>query len=57
LFFGSLWLAGTLVGAVLQARLIDIGFLSDIDPPWIITTEPTVARLIDLIFCCMSRRM
>jgi hypothetical protein len=23
--------------AVLQARLIDLGFLSDINPPWIIT--------------------
>jgi hypothetical protein len=31
------WLAGTIGGAVLQARLIDIGVLSDIDPPWIIT--------------------
>jgi hypothetical protein len=31
------WLAGTLGGAVLQARLIDIGVLSDIDPPCIIT--------------------
>jgi hypothetical protein len=46
----AFWLAGTLVSAVLQARLIDIGVLSDIHPPWIITTEPTVARLIDLIF-------
>jgi hypothetical protein len=33
----AFWLAGTLGGAVLQARLIDIGVLSDIDPPWIIT--------------------
>jgi len=32
-----LWLAGTFGGAVLQAWLIDIGVLSDIDPPWIIT--------------------
>ena len=31
------WLAGTLCGAVLQAWLIDIGVLSEIDPPWIIT--------------------
>jgi hypothetical protein len=31
------WLGGTFVGAVLQARLIDIGVVSDIDPPWIIT--------------------
>ena len=31
------WLAGTLAGAVLQAWLIDIGVVSDIDPPWIIT--------------------
>jgi hypothetical protein len=31
------WLAGTLGGAVLQAWLIDIGVLSEIDPPWIIT--------------------
>jgi hypothetical protein len=31
------WLAGTIGGAVLQARLIDIGVVSDIDPPWIIT--------------------
>ena len=30
-------LAGTLGGAVLQAWLIDIGVLSAIDPPWIIT--------------------
>jgi hypothetical protein len=28
------WLGGT---AVLQARLIDIGVVSDFDPPWIIT--------------------
>jgi hypothetical protein len=28
---------GTIGGAVLQARLIDIGVVSDIDPPWIIT--------------------
>jgi hypothetical protein len=33
----AFWLAGTLGGAVLQARLIDLGVLSDIDPPWIIT--------------------
>ena len=32
-----LWLAGTLGGAVLQAWLIDLGVLSEIDPPWIIT--------------------
>jgi hypothetical protein len=32
-----LWLAGTLGGAVLQAWLIDVGVLSEIDPPWIIT--------------------
>jgi hypothetical protein len=31
------WLAGTLGGAVLQAWLVDIGVLSEIDPPWIIT--------------------
>ena len=31
------WLAGTLGGAVLQAWLIDLGVLSEIDPPWIIT--------------------
>ena len=31
------WLAGTLGGAVLQAWLIDIGVLSEIDPPRIIT--------------------
>jgi hypothetical protein len=31
------WLAGTLGGAVLQARLIDVGVLSATDPPWIIT--------------------
>jgi hypothetical protein len=31
------WLAGTRGGAVLQAWLIDIGVLSEIDPPWIIT--------------------
>ena len=31
------WLAGTFGGAVLQAWLIDIGVLSEIDPPWIIT--------------------
>jgi hypothetical protein len=34
------WLGGTIGGAVLQAWLIDIGVVSDIDPPWIITTEP-----------------
>jgi hypothetical protein len=33
----AFWLVGTLGGAVLQARLIDLGVLSDIDPPWIIT--------------------
>jgi hypothetical protein len=33
----AFWLAGTIGGAVLQARLIDIGVVSDIDPPWIIT--------------------
>jgi hypothetical protein len=31
------WLGGTFGGALLQARLIDIGVVSDIDPPWIIT--------------------
>jgi hypothetical protein len=31
------WLGGTISGAVLQAWLIDIGVVSDIDPPWIIT--------------------
>ena len=31
------WLGGTLGGAVLQAWLINIGALSAIDPPWIIT--------------------
>jgi len=31
------WLAGTLAGAVLQAWLIDIGVVSDSDPPCIIT--------------------
>jgi hypothetical protein len=31
------WLAGTIGGAVLQAWLVDIGVVSDIDPPWIIT--------------------
>jgi hypothetical protein len=31
------WLGGTFGGAVLQARLVDIGVLSEIDPPWIIT--------------------
>jgi len=31
------WLAGTLGGAVLKAWLIDIGVLSEIDPPCIIT--------------------
>ena len=30
------WLGGTFGGAVLQARLIDIGVVS-FDPPWIIT--------------------
>jgi hypothetical protein len=33
----AFWLAGTIGGAVLQAWLIDIGVVSDIDPPWIIT--------------------
>ena len=33
----AFWLAGTIGGAVLEARLIDIGVVSDIDPPWIIT--------------------
>ena len=33
----AFWLAGTIWGAVLQAWLIDIGVVSDIDPPWIIT--------------------
>jgi hypothetical protein len=37
LFFGSLLACRTLGGAVLQARLIDVGVLSAIDPPWIIT--------------------
>jgi hypothetical protein len=36
LFFG-LFFVGTLGGAVLQARLIDLGVLSATDPPWIIT--------------------
>jgi hypothetical protein len=31
------WIVFWLGGAVLQARLIDIGVVSDIDPPWIIT--------------------
>ena len=31
------WLAGTIGGAVLQAWLVDLGVLSDINPPWIIT--------------------
>ena len=31
------WLGGTFGGALLQAQLIDIGVVSDIDPPWIIT--------------------
>ena len=31
------WLGGTIGGAVLQASLIDIGVVSDINPPWIIT--------------------
>src|SRR5215468_1170804 len=31
------WLAGTIGGAVLQAWLIDVGVVSEIDPPWIIT--------------------
>jgi hypothetical protein len=31
------WLGGTFGGAVLQSRLIDIGIVSDVDPPWIIT--------------------
>jgi len=33
----AFWLAGTLAGLVLQARLIDLGVLSATDPPWIIT--------------------
>ena len=32
-----LWLGGTIGGAVLQAWLVDIGVVSGIDPPWIIT--------------------
>jgi len=36
------WLGGTFGGAVLQARLIDIGVVSDIDPPWIITIGSSV---------------
>jgi hypothetical protein len=31
------WLGGTISGAVLQAWLVDIGVVSDINPPWIIT--------------------
>jgi hypothetical protein len=31
------WLAGTIGGAVLQAWLVDIGIVSGIDPPWVIT--------------------
>jgi hypothetical protein len=31
------WLGGTFGGAVLQSRLIDIGIVSNVDPPWIIT--------------------
>ena len=31
------WLGGTFGGAVLQAWLVDIGVVSDINPPWIIT--------------------
>ena len=31
------WLAGTFGGAALQAWLIDVGVVSDVDPPWIIT--------------------
>jgi hypothetical protein len=31
------WLGGTIGGAVLQAWLIDIGAVSDINPPWIVT--------------------
>ena len=31
------WLGGTIGGAVLQAWLIDIEVVSDINPPWIIT--------------------
>lgn len=33
----AFWLTGALAGAVLQARLIDLGVLSATDPPWIIT--------------------
>jgi hypothetical protein len=35
------WLGGTFGGAVLQARLIDIGVVSDADPPWIIRIGPS----------------
>jgi hypothetical protein len=31
------WLGGTIGGLVLQAWLIDIGVVSDINPPWTIT--------------------
>ena len=31
------WIGGTAGGAVLQALLIDIGIVSDINPPWVIT--------------------
>jgi len=31
------WLGGTVGGAVLQAWLVDIGVVSGINPPWIIT--------------------
>src|SRR5262249_48201487 len=35
------WLGGAFGGAVLQARLIDIGVVSDTDPPWIIRIGPS----------------
>jgi putative tryptophan/tyrosine transport system substrate-binding protein len=38
------WLAGTISGAVLQAWLIDIGVVSDIGPPWIITIGSRIAE-------------
>src|SRR5438093_11823571 len=34
------WLAGTLAGAVLQAWLIDMGGVSDVASPWLITCGP-----------------
>jgi hypothetical protein len=39
----AFWLAGTLGGAVLQARLIDLGVLSATDPPRIITIGSTLS--------------